>query len=344
VWLLLQPAYTRLVAATAEAILTLTTDPPLVSALLARGDSIEFFSFLNGFDRPLASVSTETMGVFVLAPLVLVLAAPVVRGSVRAGLTPVVLALSFALVVGIAVIQIQLALAAYADGEWGIAVFSAAERAALQRWNDLLFARGMLVFPTFVFLATYAWGLWGQPPAERDRGGRRASRLRLWLPPLAAVVLVGAIGLGLALVPPAGRSQDQYHEGWARILLLNPEFLPAQVRVALHLQSAGDLDGALEIFRAAVAARPDRPELHYDLANVLVRQGRDEQAMESYRAALVLEPGHLAAHRNLGLALERAGRPCEAARHLRQSVGLGNPASREELSRAIERLGAACLG
>jgi tetratricopeptide (TPR) repeat protein len=332
------------VAATAEPILTLLSDPPLVSALLARGHSIELFSFLNGFDRPVTSLSIETMGVFVLAPLVLVLAAPIVRGSVRAGLTLVVLALSFALAVGIVVTQIQLALAAYADGQWGIAVFSAAERAALQRWNEVLFVTGMLAFPAFVFLATYAWGLWVQPTPDDGRGGHRTSRLRLWLPPFAVVVLVGATGVGLALVPPASRVADDYHEGWARVLQLNPGFVPAQVRVALHLQSTGNLDEAVEIYRTAIAARPEMPELHYNLANALVQQGRDEQAMESYRVALTLEPGHPAAHRNLGLALERAGRPCEAAHHLRQSVGLGDPASREELPRAIERLEAACAG
>jgi tetratricopeptide (TPR) repeat protein len=308
--------------------------------LRARGHSIEFFSFLQGFDRPVASTSMETMGVFVLAPLVLVLAAPIVRGSVRAGLTLVVLALSFALAVGIVVTQIQLALAAHADGQWGIAVFSAAERAVLQRWNDVLFVTGMLAFPAFVFLATYAWGLWLQPA----RDGHRASRSRPWLPPFAVVVLVGATGVGLALVPPAGLLQDDYHEGWVRILRLNPGFVPAQVRVALHLQSTGALDEALGIYRTAIAARPDMPELHYNLANALVQQGLDERAMESYRATLALEPGHAAAHRNLGLALERAERPCEAAHHLRQSIGLEDPASRERLPRAIERLEAACEG
>jgi tetratricopeptide (TPR) repeat protein len=242
------------------------------------------------------------------------------------------------------VTQIQLALAAYADGQWGIAVFSAAEGAALHRWNDVLFARGMLAFPAFVFLATYAWGLWVQPTPNAGRGGHRASRLRLWLPPFAVVVLIGATGVGLALVPPASRVPDDYHEGWARVLELNPGFVPAQVRVALYLQSTGDLDEAVEIYRTAIAARPEMPELHYNLANALVQQGRDEQAMESYRVALALAPDHLAAHRNLGLALERAGRPCEAAHHLRQSVGLGDPASREELPRAIERLEAACAG
>ena len=155
-WIPLQPGFTALVAALTEPILSLIDDPPLVYALVAVDDSVEFYSYLTGFVEPMAAWSTETIGVFVLAPLVLVLAAPFVRWPVRLAAAAAVLALVVVTCTGIAVTQIQLAAAAHARGELGIRVLTESETATLTRFNDLLHVVGMLAGPAFVLLALYA--------------------------------------------------------------------------------------------------------------------------------------------------------------------------------------------
>jgi tetratricopeptide (TPR) repeat protein len=124
---------------------------------------------------------------------------------------------------------------------------------------------------------------------------------------------------------------------------MNPEFVPAQVNVALHLESVDKVDEAIDLYLSALRTRPDLPEVHYNLGNALLKKRLYEQATESYREALRLAPGHAAAHRNLGLALGRLNRPCDAVQHLERSAQLpGSTAADALLHREISRLRAAC--
>jgi tetratricopeptide (TPR) repeat protein len=53
----------------------------------------------------------------------------------------------------------------------------------------------------------------------------------------------------------------------------------------------GDLAGALEAYEAAVAATPDDPAAHNNLAQVLVRQGRPNEALPHFNDAVRIDPG-----------------------------------------------------
>jgi len=332
VWLPLQPAYTRLVAAVAQPLLWLIDDPPLISSLVARDQSIALYSFLTGFGEPMAAWSTETMGVFVLAPLVLVLAAPVPRLPDRLAAALLVLGLVIAVSTGIAVTQIKLVVEKHATEQLGITLHTATQKAILERFN-LLHVVGMLALPALLFAATYAWGSWVQPSVARAR------RLRgLWFAGLGVAVLGLAAWGGLAAVPEPGTARRDYHEGWARVLRLNPDFAPAQINVALHFEATDRLDEAVELYRAALSSRPDLPEAHYNLGNALLKLKRHDDAAERFRAVLRLDPGHAGAHRNLGLALARSSRPCEAVEQLELSTQLepsaaANPRLVEEIGR-----------
>jgi len=343
-WLPLQPVFTKLIAAVAGPILRLVDDPPLVTSLVSRDNSIQIFSYLTGFGRPMASWSTETMGVFMLAPLVLVLAAPVGRWSLRIVAAVAVLAVAFAGCVGIAVTQIQLVVEVYAAEQFGITVHTVAEQATLQRLNDGLHVIGMLALPAFLFLATYAYGLWLQPTEEKGNGrsvgaGRRPGIVVLGV--VTALALI--VWISAAAVPDASVVPGDYHEGWAKLLRMNPEFVPAQVNVALHLESVDRVDEAINLYRSALRTRPDLPEVHYNLGNALVKKRLDEQATESFREALRLAPEHAAAHRNLGLARGRLERPCDAVLHLERSTQLlASTESNALLHQEISRLRAAC--
>ncbi|MBY4834197.1 O-linked N-acetylglucosamine transferase, SPINDLY family protein [Burkholderia dolosa] len=58
--------------------------------------------------------------------------------------------------------------------------------------------------------------------------------------------------------------------------------------LAAALDRAGDLDGAVASLRRALAAAPDRADLHHHLAQTLVRQGKRREALDSCRIALSL--------------------------------------------------------
>ncbi|PAK10128.1 glycosyltransferase [Burkholderia ubonensis] len=67
----------------------------------------------------------------------------------------------------------------------------------------------------------------------------------------------------------------------------------ALLNLAAAFDRAGDLERAAASLRRAIAATPDRAELHHHLAQVLVRQGKRPEALESCRIALAL-PGQTA--------------------------------------------------
>ncbi len=71
----------------------------------------------------------------------------------------------------------------------------------------------------------------------------------------------------------------------------DPEALTTLARV-LAQADTGDLDEALRLAEAAVAAAPDRAAGHATLGLVHQVAGRGDLAEKSYRAALALDPGH----------------------------------------------------
>lgn len=72
----------------------------------------------------------------------------------------------------------------------------------------------------------------------------------------------------------------------------------------------GDLAGAEEAFRRALAIDPRAPEAHWELGRTLAAAGRTSDAAEAFRALLAIEPAHGPAWLELGRALlpsDRAG-------------------------------------
>jgi tetratricopeptide (TPR) repeat protein len=133
------------------------------------------------------------------------------------------------------------------------------------------------------------------------------------------------------------------HASWERVLRLNPSFAPAQVNVALRLESRGRLEEAVALYRQAVGTRPDLPAAHFNLGNALLKERHDGEAEASFRETLRLVPDHAGAHRNLSLILERLGQPCSALEHLERSRTLDTtPDARSRVGRELGRLRAAC--
>jgi len=61
-----------------------------------------------------------------------------------------------------------------------------------------------------------------------------------------------------------------------------------------HLLAAGDVEGAISQFRAAISSRPDYAPAHYHLALALKGKGQTEEAIREFQKAAELDP-HLQA-------------------------------------------------
>jgi Flp pilus assembly protein TadD len=57
-----------------------------------------------------------------------------------------------------------------------------------------------------------------------------------------------------------------------------------------RLLNAGDLDGAISQFRAAIDEAPSYPQAHYQLGMALQRKGDNEGAAEEFKKAAALDP------------------------------------------------------
>jgi tetratricopeptide (TPR) repeat protein len=88
-----------------------------------------------------------------------------------------------------------------------------------------------------------------------------------------------------------------------------PEFSSPDemVRVATEYEDAGQLDAAVEMYRAALTAGGPRPELCFQLAELLYRLGDPSAARERYFMAIELDEDFVEARANLGCVLAETG-------------------------------------
>ena len=68
--------------------------------------------------------------------------------------------------------------------------------------------------------------------------------------------------------------------------------------------------------------KPDQPEVHYNLANILMGQGKLNEAVAHYNEALKLKPDYLEARSNMAKALAKQGKLLEAIQQWQQLVRL----------------------
>ncbi len=88
---------------------------------------------------------------------------------------------------------------------------------------------------------------------------------------------------------------------------LGMETLDQMVGQALAAEDADDLDAAIDWYRAALAAFGPNPDICFQLAELLYRQGDLPGARERYYMALELDPHLVEAHANLGCVLAECG-------------------------------------
>jgi tetratricopeptide (TPR) repeat protein len=108
----------------------------------------------------------------------------------------------------------------------------------------------------------------------------------------------------------------------------NPDALLQQA-IALH--QAGDLDGAIRVYREFLAVQPDSLQARSNLGAVLARAGRYDEAIAEYNFGLQRNPDNAALLLNLGLAYYKTGRHAEAAERFERALSLA-PQFREQVT------------
>jgi tetratricopeptide (TPR) repeat protein len=78
---------------------------------------------------------------------------------------------------------------------------------------------------------------------------------------------------------------------------------------AAALEEAGQLEQAADAYRAALVAGGPRPEICFQLAELLYRLGDIAAACERYYMAVELDEDYVEARANLGCVLAERGRP-----------------------------------
>jgi tetratricopeptide (TPR) repeat protein len=124
---------------------------------------------------------------------------------------------------------------------------------------------------------------------------------------------------------------DKAEDSYRRVLAEEPENAGALqslgsllgVRGYAH-QERGELGAAIECYLEALALAPEqaRAQLHNNLGNAYLSQGRLEEAMAAYREAIAMDRGYAEAHLNLGIAQQQAGGLRQAAMHYRTAIEL----------------------
>jgi tetratricopeptide (TPR) repeat protein len=120
-----------------------------------------------------------------------------------------------------------------------------------------------------------------------------------------------------------------------------PGRIETQVNLALARMNAGDLAGAEEAARRAVAIRDGSALAHLVLGDALLRASRFDEAVAAYEAAVERDPQLARARSGLGLALSRSGRHETAVATLRAALAAdpANVAARTALAWSLARLG-----
>lgn len=135
----------------------------------------------------------------------------------------------------------------------------------------------------------------------------------------AAVVAVGALAV---LSWRQGAIYRDSRTLWADTVVRNPQAWIAHVNLGVQLLAAGEAEGALAHYRAALALRPGAAEIETNVGVALLRLGHAEEAVSHLEAAVRRNPKLAEAYSSLGLALATLGRnaaaeqACEAALRL----------------------------
>ena len=117
-----------------------------------------------------------------------------------------------------------------------------------------------------------------------------------------------------------GGQLDAAVDAYRAILERHPEAGACWCNLGVALRKLGRRDEALAVLREGVRACPELVDLNYNLGNALSDAGDAEGALERYRAAFARDPGHLPAAIACGAALLGLARFEQAVDHYRAAL------------------------
>jgi len=101
----------------------------------------------------------------------------------------------------------------------------------------------------------------------------------------------------------------------------SPDYVYPRIEaVGVMFSRQGDTKRAISHFQKVLSIKPDFPEAHYRLANMLKREDNTDQAIGHYQQAIKLRPGYYQAHNNLANALLNKGKLEQAIEHYREAL------------------------
>jgi protein O-mannosyl-transferase len=145
-----------------------------------------------------------------------------------------------------------------------------------------------------------------------------ASAPRRWLVPAAAAALLILI---CATWRQCGYWQNAYKLFTRDLAVADDNFI-AHDQIGVYLYRAGDMTGAAEQCKKAIAFQPIDPVANTDLGLVLCRQGRIAEAVDRFRIALKTRPNLPEIHSDLALCFRRSGKLLEAYQEYQTALNL----------------------
>jgi tetratricopeptide (TPR) repeat protein len=155
--------------------------------------------------------------------------------------------------------------------------------------------------------------------------------------------ILGALA-ELGLVPLVGAlTAEQRHEIYETFLQeLDPSYYAQRdANLGKVLGWAGKTAEAAEALRRAARARPDDPEVLYNLAVAYQKSGQADRAVEPYRRVIELRPDFPEARFNLGKSLQALGAWAEAAAAFEEALrrAPGDAKTHYGLAQCLRELG-----
>jgi len=146
----------------------------------------------------------------------------------------------------------------------------------------------------------------------------------------------------LGLVEADQGQCEQATSSLSLALRINPDYLPAKLRLASCLLASANWDASLEFYTEIVKQDPDNPDAYYGLGRIHANRRDYAGAAEAYGKAIALFPDFGAAHYALALtyrALGEAGKAEEQVRFYEKNKADAPPAGDQLMAevRALNR-------
>ena len=111
---------------------------------------------------------------------------------------------------------------------------------------------------------------------------------------------------------------------WKDCVVKSPHQPRQHYNLGVVLARNGNLDKAIEQYRAALNVKPDYAEAYYNLGNALVRKGEAEDAIDNYRKALKFNPDFFKSYYNIAKILYGQGKISEAIHNYQKALTINH--------------------